>query len=252
MTPLEPAKRRFGIGLSEATLLERSNMSGVPIKVLVVEDDTLLLNYLKLWLRHENFEVYVATDGKAALEAFHRYLPELVVLALMLDGLDRAEVCKRIRTQSDVPIMVLAACDDLSDKLNLFALGADDYMVKPFNFDELLARMRAVMRRQGKTRRTTEITFLDIILRLDRREVLRAGVAIELSAKEFDLLHIFMSNPDRVLSKETILKQVWGYENTADSNITEVYVDQLRRKLGAPPVIQTVGGAGYSLTLQPS
>jgi two-component system response regulator MprA len=216
-------------------------------RVLIVEDDPFIVDFLKLGFGHEGFEVHVAADGKAGLDLFHEHQPDLVILDLNLPSLDGREVCKRLRAQADVPILVLTASDQLSDKLNLFNLGADDYIVKPFNFDELLARIRAVMRRHGKTKEAVEIKFLDLELRLDTREVLRGGVAIELSAKEFDLLHFFMSNPRRVLTKETILNQVWGYEYMGDSNIVEVYVGHLRRKLGEPSIVQTVRGVGYSL-----
>ncbi len=203
-------------------------------RVLIVEDDPFIVDFLKLGLGHEGFEVYIAADGRAGLEFFHEHRPNFVILDLNLPSLDGREVCKRLRAQADVPILVLTASDQLSDKLNLFNLGADDYIVKPFNFDELLARIRAVMRRHGKTKETVEIKFLDLELRLDTREVLRGGVAIELSSKEFELLHFFMYNPRRVLTRETILNQVWGYEYMGDSNIVEVYVGHLRRKLGEP------------------
>jgi len=218
-------------------------------KILIIEDDPLIVDLLKLVLRHEDFEIYVAPDGKTALELSRKHRPDLIMLDLLLPDLDGVEVCKRLRTETDVPILVVTARGDLSDKLNLFALGADDYVVKPFDFDELLARIHAALRRHGKTRETVEITFLDLVLRLDTREILRGGVPIELSAKEFDLLHLFMSNPRSVLSKETILNRVWGYEYVGANNIVEVYIGHLRRKLGEPSPIQTVRGVGYALRL---
>jgi two-component system response regulator MprA len=218
-------------------------------KVLIIEDDPLIVELLKLGLRSEDFDLCVATDGKTALELFRKYQPDLIILDLMLPDMDGAEVCRFIKAETDLPILVVTARGDTSDKLNLFALGADDYVVKPFDFDELLARMHALMRRYGKTRETMRMTFLDLVLRLDTREVLRGGVNIELSAKEFDLLHFFMSNPRLVLSKESILDHVWGYEYVGDNNIVEVYIGRLRQKLGEPTLIQTVRGAGYALRL---
>jgi len=218
-------------------------------KILIIEDDPLIVTLLKLGLRSEDYDFCVAPDGKTALELYHKHKPDLIILDLMLPDMEGAEVCRLIKAETDVPILVLTARGDTSDKLNLFALGADDYVVKPFNFDELLARMHALMRRCGKTNETTEMRFLDLVLRLDTREVLRGGTIIEISAKEFDLLHLFMSNPRRVLSKETILNHVWGYEYAGDNNIVEVYIGHLRRKLGEPSPIQTVRGIGYALRL---
>jgi len=220
-------------------------------KILIIEDDPHTVGFLQLGLRQASFDVYVAADGRAGIELFCGHQPDLVLLDLMLPGLDGWEVCRRLRAHSDVPILVLTARDDVRDKVNLFALGADDYIVKPFSFDELLARIRVALRKRGRTNEIEEMTFSDIVLRVDTREVLRSGVTVQLTAKEFDLLRYFMSNPRRVLTKETILNQIWGYEYTGDSNIVEVYVGRLRRALGEPPVIHTVRGVGYSLRAYP-
>jgi two-component system response regulator MprA len=235
-----------------ADVMERVNdvTSTTPVIVLIVEDDPLIVDFLKLGLRLEGFDVQAANDGKTAIQVFHQCQPALVILDLRLPQLSGEEVCKSIRAESNVPIMVLTAIDQVNEKVKLFELGADDYLVKPFNFDELLARIHALLRRTGASGRQQHLRFLDVEEWLDRREVLRAGLTIQLTAKEFDLLHLFMSNPHRVFSKEEILNVVWGYEYYGDSNIVEVYVGHLRRKLGDPVVIQTVHGVGYALRLR--
>lgn len=221
------------------------------IKILIVEDDHLIVDFIILGLRPEGFETEVAYDGRTAIELFRKTQPALVILDLRLPELDGREVCKRLRAESSVPILVLTAVDETSEKVKLFELGADDYLVKPFKFDELLARIRALLRRTGASGQQQSVSCLDIEMHVDRREVFRAGKTIELSAKEFDLLYLFMCNPLRVLSKETILNKIWGYDYEGESNIAEVYVGHLRRKLGEPAVIQTLRGVGYSLRLLP-
>jgi len=222
-----------------------------PVMILIIEDDPQIVDFLKLGLSHEGFEVEVANDGRTGIELFRQRQPALAILDLRLPDLDGGEVCQRLRAGSNVPILVLTARDQISEKVKLLTIGADDYMVKPFSFDELLARIHGLLRRIGASGKQQCLRFLDIEMRLDTREVLRAGVVIEFSAKEFDLLSLFMSNPHRVLAKEAILNKVWGYDYYGDSNIVEVYVSHLRRKLGDPVVIQTVRSAGYSLRLQP-
>lgn len=222
-----------------------------PVMILIIEDDPQIVDFLKLGLGHEGFEVEVANNGRTGIELLRQRQPALVILDLRLPDLDGVEVCQRLRAESDVPILVLTARDQISEKVKLLTIGADDYMVKPFSFDELLARIHGLLRRIGASGKQQSLRFLDIEMRLDTREVLRAGVVIELSAKEFDLLRLFMSNSRRVLSKEVILNAVWGYDYYGDSNIVEVYVSRLRRKLGDPMVIQTLHGAGYCLRLQP-
>jgi two-component system response regulator MprA len=221
-----------------------------PEPILIIEDDPQIVDFLRLGLRHEKFEVVVANDGRKGIELFRQHQPALVILDLRLPDLDGGEVCQHLRAVSNVPILVLTARDLTSEKVKLLNIGADDYMVKPFRFDELLARIHALLRRAGAPEKQQVLKFLDIEMMLDTREVLRAGVVIELTPKDFDLLRLFLSNPRQVLSKEAILNKVWGYDYYGDSNIVEVYVGRLRRKLGDPIVIQTVHGVGYSLRLQ--
>jgi two-component system, OmpR family, response regulator MprA len=221
-----------------------------PIKILIVEDDPLVTDLLKMGLRPEGFDIETTSDGRIAIELFHRRQPRLVILDLRLPGLTGDEVCERIRAESNVPIMVLTAIDRIDEKVKLFKLGADDYMVKPFNFDELLVRLQALLRRTGTSGSVRNLRFLDIEMSIDSREVFRSGKAIDLSAKEFDLLQMFLSQPQHVWSKDTILDNIWGFEYDGDNNIVEVYVGHLRRKLGKPIVIQTIHRVGYALRLK--
>jgi two-component system response regulator MprA len=221
-----------------------------PEPILIIEDDPQIVDFLRLGLGHEKFEVVVANDGRKGIELFRQHKPALVILDLRLPDLDGGEVCQHLRAVSSVPILVLTARDLTSEKVKLLTIGADDYMVKPFSFDELLARIHALLRRTGAPEKQQVLKFLDIEMMLDTREVLRAGVVIELTTKDFELLRLFLSNPRQVLSKEAILNKVWGYDYYGDSNTVEVYVGRLRRKLGDPVVIQTVHGAGYALRLQ--
>jgi len=232
--------------------MERVDNSSLasPVSILVIEDDPQIVDFLRLGLGHEKFEVVVANDGRKGIELFRQHQPALVILDLRLPDLDGGEVCQHLRAVSSVPILVLTARDLTSEKVKLLTIGADDYMVKPFSFDELLARIHALLRRTGAPEKQQVLKFLDIEMMLDTREVLRAGVAMELTTKDFELLRLFLSNPRQVLSKEAILNKVWGYDYYGDSNIVEVYVGRLRRKLGDPVVIQTVHGAGYALRLQ--
>ena len=215
-------------------------------RVLLVEDDGHIADFIRLGLANSGFDVAVAADGQAALNDFQRQRPALVLLDLRLPLLSGDEVCRRIRGQSNVPILVLTARDEVAEKVRLLGLGADDYLVKPFEFQELLARAHALLRRVGHSPHGP-LTFLDIELLPTTREVLRNGAPVTLTGKEFDLLQLFMSNPRTVLAKEMILERLWGESYTGDDNVVEVYVLHLRRKLGEPLVIQTVRGLGYSL-----
>lgn len=219
-------------------------------KILIIEDDPLIIDFLKMGLVPEGFEIATASEGKAAIESFRQHQPGLVILDLRLPGLSGDEVCTRIRAESNVPILVLTALDRIEDKVKLFKSGADDYLIKPFNFDELLLRIQALLRRAGAAWKQNDLKFLDIEMKVNSREVLRAGIPIDLSAKEFDMLHLFLRNPHLVLSKDSILNKIWGYDYDSDSNIVEVYIGHLRRKLGEPSVIQTMHGIGYTLRLK--
>ena len=206
------------------------------------------MDFIKLGLGYEGFEVRTARDGTSALLLAREMNPDVIILDVMLPNMDGMEVCQRIRAQSDAGIIMLTARDEVQDRVTGLNRGADDYVVKPFRFEELMARIRAVLRRRGATRQPV-LSFADVILDQDSHEVQRAERMVELTPREYDLLKLFMFNPRQVLSKEMILERVWGYDFEGDANIVEVYVRYLREKLGdiPPKLIQTVRGAGYIL-----
>ena len=216
--------------------------------ILVVEDEAKLAQFIKLELEYENYQVTVSQDGLDGLANAREQQPDLILLDWMLPGISGVEICHRLRQTGDkVPIILLTAKDEISDRVTGLDAGADDYLVKPFSIEELLARIRANLRRNQEE----EATFLQFgDLRLDRssREVSRGTRRIELTAKEFDLLEYLMSHPRQVLTRDQILERVWGYDFMGDSNIIEVYVRYLRIKLEAnneSRLIQTVRSVGY-------
>jgi two-component system response regulator MprA len=191
----------------------------------------------------------VAADGESGLKAARDTPPDLVILDWMLPGLDGLEVCRRLRAGGSVPILMLTAKDAVTDRVTGLNSGADDYLTKPFAFEELLARVRALLRRS----RTTEeiiFRFVDLTLNVNTREVTRGSRKVDLTTKEFDLLHFFMRHPRQVLTREMLYDRVWGYDFEGESNILEVYIRYLRSKLeagGEPRLLQTVRGVGYAL-----
>ena len=218
-------------------------------KILVVEDDPKIADFLRRGLTYENFKVMVANNGEAGLTLARDEPPDLVILDWMLPGLDGIEVCKRLRAAGPVPILMLTAKDTVTDKVRGLDAGADDYIVKPFAFEELLARIRAVFRRH-KPSQEVVLKFADLVLNTSTREVSRVGRKIELTTKEFDLLHFFMMHPRQVLPRELIYDRIWGYDFGGESNILEVYIRYLRSKLEAKNearLLQTVRGVGYAL-----
>jgi two-component system, OmpR family, response regulator MprA len=221
---------------------------GLRLKALVVDDEPSIVDFIKLGLGYEGFDVKTARDGLSGLALARDFNPDVIVLDVMLPGMDGMEVCQRVRAQSDAGIVMLTARDELQDRVTGLDRGADDYVVKPFRFEELIARIRAVLRRRGTTRQQV-LSFADLSLDQDTREVHRGDSAVDLTPREYDLLKLFMFNPRQVLSKETILERVWGYDFEGDANIVEVYVRYLREKLAdiPPKLIQTVRGAGYIL-----
>lgn len=221
---------------------------GQRLKALVVDDEASIIDFIKLGLTYEGFEVKTARDGPNALALAREFNPDVIVLDVMLPGMDGMEVCQRVRAQSDAGIIMLTARDELQDRITGLDRGADDYVVKPFRFEELIARIRAVLRRRGTTRQQ-ELMVADLTLDQDTREVHRGNRLIELTPREYDLLKLFMFNPKQVLSKETILERVWGYDFEGDANIVEVYIRYLREKLEdiPPKLVQTVRGVGYIL-----
>jgi two-component system, OmpR family, response regulator MprA len=218
-------------------------------RILVVDDDARIAASLRRALIYEGYDVEVAGDGLGALARARERLPDLVVLDVMLPGLDGIEVCRRLRADGDVPILMLTARDGLADRVRGLDSGSDDYLVKPFAYEELLARVRALLRRRapGATR---VLRYADLSLDSGTHEVQRGGRPISLTTLEFELLRYFLRNPRQVLSRGQILDAVWGYDFSASSNVVDVYVGYLRAKLeeaSEPRLIHTLRGAGYVL-----
>jgi len=218
-------------------------------KILVIEDEQKIADFLRRGLTYENFRVEVSHDGETGLKAARDNPPDLVILDWMLPGLDGLEVCRRLRAGGPVPILMLTAKDAVADRVKGLGTGADDYMVKPFAFEELLARVRALLRRVRATDETV-LRFGDLTLNVSTREVTRGSRKLDLTTKEFDLLHFFMRHPRQVVTREMIYDRVWGYDFGGESNILEVYIRYLRTKLEADNearLLQTVRGVGYAL-----
>ena len=223
-------------------------------RVLVVEDDEAIADVLRRTLRQEGHEVRASADGVQALRAAEEFVPDLVILDLGLPGLDGVDVCRRLRAESDVPILILTARTDLDDRVEGLDSGADDYLVKPFERKELLARMRALMRRRPP-RGSAALVVGDLRLNPDTREVSRGDREIELTNREFELLEHLMRNERLVVTREQLLEQVWGYDPAAMTNTIDVFISNLRRKLeegGEPRMLQTKRGAGYVLRAPPA
>jgi len=222
----------------------------MPEHILVIEDDPSIADLLRRGLIYEGYSVQVASDGPAGLTAARDRLPDLVLLDLMLPGMDGLTVCARLRAASDVPILILTAKDAVPDRVKGLDAGADDYVVKPFSFDELVARIRALLRRRQPASEQDVLRFADLSVNPVTREVFRGTRRIELTAREFDLLLLFMQHPRQVLTRDTLYDRIWGYDFGGESNIIEVYIRYLRSKLeegGEPRLIQTVRGVGYAL-----
>jgi two-component system response regulator MprA len=222
----------------------------VPTRVLVVDDDPKILSLLRRGLSFDGYAVDTAVDGEAALAAARDRPPDVVVLDVMLPGVDGLEVCRRLRLgDAALPILMLTAKDRIPDRVAGLDAGADDYLVKPFDFDELLARLRALLRRV-RPLEGEQLHFADLSLDTLTRDVQRAGQALELTTKEYELLEFFLRHPRQVLSRDTIFERVWGSDFLGGSNVIDVHVMRLREKLevgGQPRLIQTMRGAGYSL-----
>lgn len=218
--------------------------------ILVVEDDRGIRDSLRRGLIFEGYRVETAEDGETALRMVREKDPDAVILDLMLPGMDGLEVCRRLRNASSVPILMLTARDTVPDRVTGLDAGADDYMIKPYATDELLARLRAILRRQRSEPSADILRFADVTLNPRTRQVFRHNEEIALTAKEFDLLELFMRHPNQVLTREMIYEHIWSYDFGGESNIIEVYVRYLRTKLegsGRSRLIQTVRGVGYAL-----
>ena len=229
-------------------MVDMSEFTRAP-RVLVVEDDEDIAQALQRSLRMEGYEVRAAADGNAALEHGRTFAPDLVILDLGLPELDGIEVAKRLRGDDDVPILILTARDALESRVEGLDAGADDYLVKPFERQELLARMRALLRRRPP-RGSAPLRVGDLSLNVDTHEIARGDRSIELTQREFELLEYLMRNERIVISRQRLLDEVWGYDPFSTTNKIEVFVSNLRRKLeaeGEPRLLHTIRGAGYVL-----
>jgi two-component system response regulator MprA len=222
-------------------------------RILIIEDDEAILKFLRRGLAYEGYQVDTATDGQSGLGLARDNPPDLVVLDLMLPGIDGMEVCRRLRAGGPVPILILTAKDSVNDRIQGLDMGADDYMVKPFNLDELLARVRALLRRT-QPERVPVLKFADLSLDTGSRQASRGTRLVPLTAKEYELLELFLRHPKQVLTREVIFDRVWGYDFGGESNVLEVYIRYLRQKLEAENesrLIHTVRSVGYVLRETP-
>jgi DNA-binding response OmpR family regulator len=217
-------------------------------RVLVVDDERSIVDFIRLGLQYEGFQVQTAGDGQAALRLISEFKPHVVVLDVMMPKLDGLAVAAALQGNQDTGVIILSAKDDVRDRIKGLEVGADDYLVKPFDFGELLARIRALIRRRHPGTGPL-LQVQDVTLDEATREVRRAGRVVELSAREFDLLRLLMMHPNQVLPRDRILDQVWGYNFFGDANNVEVYIRYLRQKLEdeGHRLIQTVRGVGYRI-----
>jgi two-component system, OmpR family, response regulator len=227
------------------------NNGSASLRVLVVDDEPNLVEVVSMALRYQGFSVDTAASGREALAAVTRFRPHLMVLDVMLPDMEGFEVASRLGAQrAGVPIIFLTARDSTEDKVRGLSGGGDDYMTKPFSLEELIARVRAILRRTGQAApESGRLTFEDLELDEETREVSRAGSAIELTATEYRLLRYMMLNPRRVLTRAQLLDHVWNYDFGGDGRVLETYISYLRKKLDVhgPPLIKTVRGVGYAL-----
>ena len=225
---------------------------GTPVRVLVVDDEATLAELVSMALRYEGWEVRTAGDGLGAVREARQFRPDAVVLDMMLPDMGGLDVLRRLRALApEVPVLFLTARDAVEDRIAGLTAGGDDYVTKPFSLEEVVARLRALMRRTtvATLRSSAQLVVGDLVLDEDSREVHRAGEQISLTATEFELLRFLMRNPRRVLSKTQILDRVWSYDFGGQANIVELYISYLRKKIdaGREPMIHTMRGAGYVL-----
>lgn len=250
MYPADPAGEQRSAHICASVF---GDLKSTPL-ILVVEDDWRIGAFVDRALRHQGYDVRLVRDGSSALAlALDGDSPDLVILDLVLPDIDGVEVARELRRRSAVPILILTALDSLADRVRGLDAGADDYLVKPFELEELLARVRAMLRRQSATRQVTllgRLTYHGIGVDRDRREATVHGQAVHLRNREFELLTYFVRNPERVLSRAELREEVWGDDFPGDSNVIEVTVGHLRRKLeghGLSGIIHTVRPIGYML-----
>ena len=225
---------------------------GTPLHVLAVDDEPSLTELLDMALRYEGWQAHTAATGTQAVKVAREVHPDAIVLDMMLPDFDGLEVMRRIRaTQPDIPVIFLTAKDAVADRIAGLTAGGDDYVTKPFSLEELIARLRAVLRRSGATATRAESLLVvgDLVMDEDAREVTRAGEQIQLTATEFELLRFLMRNPRRVLSKAQFLDRVWNYDFGGQENVVELYISYLRKKIdaGRAPMIHTMRRVGYVL-----
>ncbi len=238
---------------SAAAQPQLSRADGSPIRAVVVDDEESLTDLLSMALRYEGWDVKLAGDGQKALSVIREFRPDVIVLDVMLPDIDGLQVLTRLRADGNqTPILFLTAKDALDDRIAGLTVGGDDYVTKPFSLEELVARLRGLIRRSGATVQEAADSYLvvgDLELDEDSYEVRRAGELIELTATEFELLRYLMRNPRRVLSKMQILDRVWSYDFGGKSSVVEIYISYLRKKIdaGHPAMIHTVRGVGYVL-----
>ncbi|MFN0072519.1 MAG: response regulator transcription factor [Chloroflexota bacterium] len=219
------------------------------VRILVVEDEESIRDFVEMGLKYEGFEVTLTEDGPGALDAFDRQRPNLVILDLNLPGMDGLEVCRQVRRRGDIPVIMLTARAEVDERVEGLETGADDYIPKPFKFKELLARVRAVLRRRNSAVERV-LRFGLVELNRDTREVFRDGQPVALTPREFELLEVFMLHPRQVMTREILLDRVWGTDYLGDGNLIEVHISALRDKLVDRDrrMIRTVRGVGYALS----
>lgn len=218
-------------------------------KILIIEDEKQIARFIELELKHEGYDVYVCYDGKEGLKKVEEIHPDLILLDIMLPGINGIEICRKIRQHSNVPIIMVTAKDDIPDRVMGLDSGADDYVTKPFAIEELLARIRAALRKSKQLNIIREIlTIADLTIDTSKRIVKRADKIIELTKREYDLLEYLVRNKGIVLTREQILENVWGYSYMGDTNVVDVYIRYLRSKVDdgfKTKLIHTVRGVGY-------
>jgi two-component system alkaline phosphatase synthesis response regulator PhoP len=221
--------------------------------ILLVDDEASIVQLIRIYLERENFRVETAVDGEAALDLVKRHNPQLVVLDIMLPKLDGLEVCRRLRSENNpVAIIMLTARDEDIDKILGLEIGADDYLTKPFNPHELVARIKAILRRAERAPQpdATRITLGDLIIDVTRREAYAAGRVLELRTQEFELLYTLANQPGRVFTREQLLQHAWGFDFYGQTRTVDVHIAHLRKKLaGSSAIIETITGIGYKLVV---
>ena len=222
------------------------------MRILFIDDDEKISAMMHRVLTFEGHEVFLASNGRDGLKEAERVNPDLVILDIMMPGMSGWEVCAQLRLISDVPILMLTAKDEVADKVRGLNVGADDYLVKPFALEELLARVKALLRRTNRAREVDKrlLSFGNLTLDIEKREARREGQVIALTTKEYELLRIFMEHPRQVLTRDSLMEQVWGLDFSGESNVLEVFIGNLRHKLeegGKSRLIHTVRGVGYTL-----